>query len=123
MCRRAAGAPFVSFGVVPSDQFSWTRGKPKLYRSSATGRRHFCGECGAQLTVESTDRPGSIEFTLGTLDEPDKLIPTYHVWCMSQLRWVHVSPAEPQLTANTAQAVADSGFVIPRHTSWGEPEQ
>lgn len=122
MCRRAAGAPVVSFAAVKSAQFQWLRGSPKCYRSSATGRRYFCAECGSQLAFESTDRPDSIEFTLGTLDRPETLTPTYNVWCMSRLDWVHIDPGEPQLRANTAQAAADSGFVVPRHSSWGKPE-
>ncbi len=121
MCRRAAGAPFVSFAAVPSDRFAWTAGTPKLYRSSASGWRYFCGDCGAQLAFQSSDRPESIEFTVATLDQPDSLVPTYHVWCMSRLPWIDIPASQPQLQANTA-AAAETGFVIPRHVSWGEPE-
>ena len=39
LCRRASGAPFVSWLVVPEAAFAFTRGEPRLLRSTPGGRR------------------------------------------------------------------------------------
>ena len=119
MCRRASGAPVVAFAAVARANFAWMAGVPASYRSSAHGNRSFCADCGSQLAFDSSQRPDWIEFNLGALDRPEALVPTYHVWCQSQLAWFQPGDSLPKLPANTAAAAAQ-GFVIPRHPSWGE---
>ena len=49
MCRRAAGAPVVTWITAPVDRFNLTRGELKTYRSSEHGERRFCAACGTQV--------------------------------------------------------------------------
>src|SRR5205823_9921318 len=41
-CRRHAGAPMVGWTMYPLDAVKVTKGSPKVYASSAHGRRYFC---------------------------------------------------------------------------------
>src|SRR5262245_65900332 len=41
-CRRHAGAPMVCWTLFPQAAVRVTSGSPKVYDSSAHGRRHFC---------------------------------------------------------------------------------
>ena len=75
LCRRAAGAPFVTWFSVPSGAFRVTRGEPIRYRSSPEAVRGFCGRCGTQLTFQRDDTPGEVDITVCSLDDPEALTP------------------------------------------------
>lgn len=69
-CRRATGAPAVSWGLVNNDQIRIT-GAPKTYASSEHGRRLFCGDCGTSLFyVNEAIFPGQTDVQTATLDDP-----------------------------------------------------
>ena len=59
-CRKASGAPAVSWGLVPREGLKIS-GSPKSYKSSEHGRRLFCGDCGTSLfyTTMSSSRARS----------------------------------------------------------------
>ena len=63
LCRRASGAPFVTWFSVASAGFLVTRGEPIRYRSSPVAVRGFCGRCGAQLIFQRDDTPGEVDIT------------------------------------------------------------
>ena len=71
MCRRASGAPVVTWASVPIEAFAFTRGEPAIYKSSDHAERHFCAGCGAQLTFSSSRGGGDVDVTLGTLDHAE----------------------------------------------------
>ncbi|HEY2917931.1 MAG TPA: GFA family protein [Candidatus Binatia bacterium] len=77
-CRRASGAAFVTWAGFDTDKFTFIQGKPTSYASSATVVRTFCGECGTALTYQRDDLPGSIDVTLGSMDDPEALRPQDH---------------------------------------------
>lgn len=90
MCQRASGAPVVAwmgFEDPKAKAFSYTRGAPRIFRSSPDVRREFCGDCGSQL-VWRTD--GYVGISVGTLDDPGQVIPRCHIWTESQLAWFEV---------------------------------
>ena len=70
-CRRCAGAPVVSWGMVGADQVTIS-GEPKRYRSSEHAERLFCGNCGTGLFyLNEVAFPGMIDVQTSTLDDPD----------------------------------------------------
>lgn len=72
MCRKFTGA------LIPHT-FTVTRGQVeppfeshpsyKLYKSSETGQRGFCGNCGSSMTFHYAKKPEEAEVHFGTLDE------------------------------------------------------
>jgi hypothetical protein len=87
-CRRASGAPFVTWAGFDADKFVFTRGQPECYASSQNVRRTFCRRCGTPLTYQRLDLPDSIDVTVGSMDDPEQVRPEDHTWSQSQLSWI-----------------------------------
>jgi hypothetical protein len=102
LCRRAAGAPFVTWFSVANNGFRLVRGEPVRYRSSAKAVRGFCGHCGTQLTFQHDDTPGEVDITMCTLDDPNVLTPEDHIFTRSRLRWVVLGDGLPEHAAARA---------------------
>jgi hypothetical protein len=86
-CRRGSGAPFVTWASFDRDKFTFTKREPAAYASSPNVTRTFCGQCGTTLTYQRADLPGSIDVTLGSMDEPEMLTPEDHTWTENRLSW------------------------------------
>jgi hypothetical protein len=94
-CRRASGAPFVTWAGFDVDKFSFTHGEPVIYGSSPHVVRTFCSKCGTALTYRRSDLPDSIDVTLGSMDAPETLTPEDHTWTESRLRWITLADYLP----------------------------
>jgi hypothetical protein len=90
--------------AVAGDGFRLTNGVPAVYPTSATGRSHFCGKCGAGLYGEylapthplaKNGRYFSIR--VGTFDEPERLRPQIHQWIESKLSWFDTTDDLPRV--------------------------
>ncbi|MBL6928829.1 MAG: GFA family protein [Rhodospirillales bacterium] len=88
MCRRASGAPVVTWVSVKMADVSWSKGAPAVYPSSEGCERAFCAECGSQLTFHTDRYPDDIDITVGSLDRPEFFEPASHVWTSSALPWI-----------------------------------
>lgn len=95
-CRRAAGSPAVPWGTFALSHFRIVAGTPTEYRSSAKVLRGFCPRCGTTLTYFHEDRPGDIDVTLASLDQPAELRPDRHIWMQDELPWMTVGDGLPQ---------------------------
>jgi hypothetical protein len=51
--------------------------------------RCFCPRCGSSVFARSADE---IEVSLGVLDEPDQLMPTYESWSIRREAWLPPFP-------------------------------
>lgn len=100
-CRRASGAPMVSWGTFAREALRITRGRLQEYRSSERVWRGFCAHCGTSLTYRHEARAGEIDVTLATLDDPTAIAPRMHVWVQDRLPWVAVADGLPQFSAGT----------------------
>src|SRR5262245_49623924 len=69
-CRRASGAPVVAWASFAVAALTWTRGAPKLRRSSDHAERGFCSDCGTQLTFQDDQSRWELDLTLASLDRP-----------------------------------------------------
>ena len=94
MCRRAAGAPVVAQLTVANESFAWTTGQPTVYRSSEEVERLFCPKCGTQLALR--DEPDYLDVTLASLDNPEALRPSYHIWTASRISWFEIADDLPR---------------------------
>ena len=103
MCRRAHGAGYVTWLVVPRASFTPLAGADQLtrYRSSEHGTRSFCKVCGSSLLFESTQRPETIDIVLANVQGEIDRTPEAHVYFDARVPWVHVDDALPRLGGPT----------------------
>jgi hypothetical protein len=96
MCQKA----FSNFGAalvsVPLETFTWTRGAPGVFRSSAIVSRGFCAQCGTPLFMQE-DGDANIELAIGSLDDPNTIgAMTEQSGTESKLAWFDALSALPQ---------------------------
>lgn len=91
LCRRAGGAPYVTWSTVPLAAFNWMKGPPSRFRSSPRATREFCAACGTQLTFRLDGQTDAGEETLdvtsASLDAPNRVTPSAHIWLSSRIGW------------------------------------
>ena len=88
-CRRHAGAPMVSWIMFRQDAVTVTKGAPKVYVSSAHGRRHFCPDCGTGVFFNNAEvMPGIVDVQSSTCDDADANPPQAHVQVAERLKWM-----------------------------------
>jgi hypothetical protein len=95
-CRRAAGAPFVSWGTIDRDKFAVVHGALSIVRSSQDVERGFCGACGTTLTYAHARRDREIDVTLASLEDPSLVTPQAHIWVRDKLPWIEITDGLPQ---------------------------
>ena len=93
VCRRISGAAAVCWVSVKTEDFAVIEGAPARLQSSEHFTRWFCRECGTHL-YGTDDCPAPIKvgsklvsIMLGTLDEPDLVVPQIHQWWSSRVPW------------------------------------
>jgi len=95
-CRRAAGAPYVTYVGLLAPQVAWRGQAPTRYLSSPGVTRSFCGRCDTPLTYEGERWPGELHILAATLDDPGLIAPQAHVYVGQKLPWVHLSDGLPR---------------------------
>ena len=105
MCQRHTGSAFWAGAKFPPDTFRFTKGEPKVYRSSKILERYYCADCGSSVALNYLERPWpeeepGFEAALGSLDDPTGLAPEFHFGVESQHAWLHFDPAIPQYRAD-----------------------
>lgn len=88
-CQLTSGAPAMVFASVPAGDLVWTSGADTVrrYPSSSFGHRSFCGACGTPFLMEVDHQPETVDFSVATLDAPDRVAPTFHIFWGSKLPW------------------------------------
>jgi hypothetical protein len=88
-CRRHAGAPMVAWSMYRKASVKVTKGEPKVYASSAHGRRHFCPACGTGLFYTNAEIvPDIIDVQSATTDHPEAVPPQCHVQVAERIQWM-----------------------------------
>jgi GNAT superfamily N-acetyltransferase len=95
-CRRAAGAPLVTWATFPRGSLAFVRGTPAAFASSPPVVRTFCGRCGTPLTYATQDEPDWIDVTVGSMDAPEPMAPQDHVWSDHRLPWLELDDDLPR---------------------------
>jgi hypothetical protein len=73
MCRRAHGAPSVTWVCVPADGFALQEG--------AEVERGFCRRCGSPMLLRSRLWPGEVHIAAASLDDgPDRMPQMHACW-------------------------------------------
>ncbi|MFG1344517.1 GFA family protein [Xanthobacter autotrophicus DSM 431] len=84
MCRRSSGSGAIPWVTVAREDFELIAGTPRAYASSPGVERRFCGACGSPIVFDMA-REAQVDVTVGTLDAPDAVRPTHHIWSRSAL--------------------------------------
>ena len=82
-CRKHHGALFHASAIFPEHAVT-IEGETRAYAG-----RHFCTQCGSSVFSRSGDE---IEVNLGSLDAPDRLMPTYELWTVRREAWLPQFP-------------------------------
>lgn len=93
-CQKATGSPFYARVMVALDTLRVTG--PVRWFDAGTGvRRGFCGECGTTLFSERQSA-NTIGLAMGSLDHPDAVAPSEHIWTSSQQQWLRFEDGLPR---------------------------
>ena len=95
MCQRGVGAPLTAWVNFHLDGFAWAGDEPAYYRSSPDLRRGFCATCGAAICTIA-DGDDYVCVTLASLDDPEAISPTFHMWTSSAVSWLKVDDKLPR---------------------------
>ena len=110
-CRKASGAPFLTFGLYHNSALLWDSPTKaiKVTSSSKIAVRGTCGACGTPLFMKYHCRPDGTSVTLGTVDEKTvmgKLPPLKeHIFLAEKADWWELA----------------SGDVATRHENFNGP--
>lgn len=98
MCRRAHGAPYVTWVSVPTSQFNVTHGFEQLanYQSSADASRSFCSKCGSMMLFRSKRWADEIHIARANIEGDALPQPMVHAFFSDRASWVHISDELPK---------------------------
>jgi hypothetical protein len=99
-CQRAAGAPVVAWATYSRDSFKVKQGEMHWRESSPGVTRGICSNCGTSITYENDNRPGEIDITLNSLDQPDQPVLRAHIWTEDKQPWLTIDDALPVYAKN-----------------------
>jgi hypothetical protein len=101
MCRRAAGAAFVTWVGVADWNFRIMRGADHLvwYRSSVDARRGFCNQCGSSVFFKSQRWPGETHVAYANFTQPLDKAPQAHAYWETHVDWVKLADVLPRKTS------------------------
>ena len=94
-CQHAAGAPVVAWATYARDAFRVTDGKLHTCSSSPGVTRGICSDCGTSISYEHVDRPGEIDLTLNSLDDPSAPVLKAHIWVEDKAPWFEIGDDLP----------------------------
>lgn len=89
-CQKSTGAPVGVWMDFKVEQIRWLSGEITEYASSDKIRRGFCANCGSTLSYRSTEYPGYFTLSVVSLDSPDDVVPSYHIYTESQVKWLTI---------------------------------
>ncbi|MEL6576725.1 MAG: GFA family protein [Pseudomonadota bacterium] len=94
-CQKVSGASYSYNLGMPTDAVRITGETHAVYedRSGASGEpfeRHFCSRCGSSIAGRGNAYEGLTLLKAGTLDDPEAVKPSVHIWGSEKLSWVPV---------------------------------
>ena len=102
-CRRAHGAPFVTWAGFRGDQFSIDPSglAPTWYESSPGASRGFCPRCGSPMFFKSQRWPDEVHVARALFTDALDRDPTVHVYYDNHVPWLTVNDDLPKRPGTT----------------------
>ena len=75
---------------------SFTHGGLEVRLSSPGVTRGHCANCGTSITYCHELRPGEIDLTIESMDDPKAFKPAVHIWVEDKLPWIVIGDELPQ---------------------------
>ena len=89
-CQRSTGSGHAPFMLLNRDSLR-VDGKTNCYQSENNNGgvtiRHFCAVCGSRLFAEIGESPMIYSLYAGTLDDPNRFIPTIAIYVSRRTDW------------------------------------
>ncbi len=95
-CQKIAGAPVMAWMDFLHKDVLWLSSQPREYASSSDVRRGFCGQCGSTLTFRHVQHPDYLTLAIASLDQPDRVSPTYHIYTIQARKWCVIQDDLPR---------------------------
>jgi hypothetical protein len=110
LCQKSYGGLYMAGLQFDLAGFSYTKGSPRLFRSSSIAQRGFCPDCGSPL-VFLFDNDTEIWVLLGSLDRPEEWPLTkdatwgliVHTQADNKVPWHVISDGLPEWTGGKFQ--------------------
>jgi len=113
ICRRFSGSPMVVWANTPKRAFRIIAGTPTGFASSDRWVRYFCPTCGSPVFGRQPDPPADgpnlVCFSPLSLDDPEGVRPTVHIWCASRLSYFDTTDPLPRLIDGKLPHPAERG--------------
>ncbi len=86
----------MAWAMVPAVSLA-VQGNPKVYASSESGPRSFCGACGTGLffTNALLEQMGMMQVRIAALDDPEAIAPKMQVQTAEEIGWMKSAHALP----------------------------
>lgn len=104
LCRRAHGAPLVTWMGVRNDRFSLTAGEELLtdHASSEHATRRFCGRCGSPVVMISSHWPGQVHVVAAAVEgKGPRRKPSGHMFAPDRAAWFEIGDDLPHFGGDT----------------------
>ena len=101
-CQRAAGAPVVAWATYEKSSLIISKGEMHWHGSSPGVTRGICSDCGSAISYENDKRPGEMDITLITLDDPKGPTLRAHIWTEDKQPWFTIGDDLPVYEKNAA---------------------
>ena len=97
----------MAFASVPVGDFLFTAGEDDVGRfaSSDVGHRLFCSRCGTPLLMRDNEAATTVDFSLATLDQPERVKPGFHIFYASRIPWAEVGDDRPRYPRTRGQGL------------------
>ncbi|WP_028111978.1 GFA family protein [Ferrimonas kyonanensis] len=99
-CRKAVGAVAVAWMDFKRDQVHWLGPVPTEFASSQHVLRGFCPQCGTSLSFRDDRHPNFLTLSVGSLDDVNRVTPSYHIYTDDQPHWLHIDDDGPRFGRN-----------------------
>jgi hypothetical protein len=89
-CQRQSGSAFL-IGVIFPQEAVTIEGKLATFEFTRDGEclwRHFCPVCGSAVSITLDRYPEIRSMMGGTLDDKNKVKPTFSIWCSNGQPWL-----------------------------------
>lgn len=109
ICQRSTGQPAEITVLIRAGTLRYLKDEPRYYISSPDGKRGFCDHCGSRIVWQAlrAEDDWLTNITVGTLDRPQDVRMSRHIYADTQLPWYKVCEDLPKLKAADAELLID----------------